>query len=63
MDKGVVWCVAIKLVDDIVPVPPGQWVGFILVRAVGIRVSGHIEPVSPPPLAIVLRVEQLVTML
>ena len=58
MDKGVVRCVAIKLVDDIVPVPPGLWIWFILVCAVGISLSGYIEPVCPPPLAIVLRVEQ-----
>ena len=57
-DEPIERLVAVERRHDIVPVPPGVAVGNVLVEPVGIRVAGHVEPMSSPAFPVSRRRQQ-----
>src|SRR5258708_20584948 len=57
-DELVVRKIAVEGFDDVVPVAPCVWILEIFVAARGVTVSGHIQPVTPPSLAVARRSQE-----
>src|SRR5215471_5843402 len=56
----VVRLVVIKCADHIIAIPPRIGTIEVVLEAVGIRITGDVEPVAPPPFAIMRRGQQAV---
>ena len=58
LQKDVVRLVLIERANHIVPITPGVGTVVVLLEAARVRVARHVQPMPPPPLAVMRRGEQ-----